>query len=100
MLQAGLYSSIYHYLQAIQAAGTEDAKAVSLKMRELPINDFYNKNGVLRRDGRAIHDMYLAQVKSPAESKYQFDDYKILSKIPGKDVWRPESEGGGPSAAR
>jgi branched-chain amino acid transport system substrate-binding protein len=100
MLQAGLYSSIFHYLKAIQAAGTDDAKAVSLKMRELPINDFYNKDVVLRSDGRALHDMYLAQVKSPAESKYQFDDYKILSKLPGVNAWRPESEGNCSSVAR
>lgn len=93
MLQAGLYSSVYHYLKAVQAAGTDEAKAVSLKMRELPINDFYNKDVLLRRDGRAMHTMYLAQVKSPAESKYQFDDYKILSTIPGASAWRPESEG-------
>jgi len=100
MLQAGLYSSIYHYLKAVQAAGTDDAKAVSLKMRELPINDFYNKNVVLRRDGRAMHDMYLAQVKAPSESKYPFDDYKILSKVPGQSAWRPESEGNCSSAVR
>jgi branched-chain amino acid transport system substrate-binding protein len=94
MLQAGLYSSVYHYLEAIKAAGTDEAKAVSLKMRELPINDFYNKNVVLRRDGRALHDMYLVQVKSPSESKHQFDDYKVLSRIPAKDAWRPLNEGG------
>ena len=94
MLQAGLYSSILHYLKAVQAAGTDDAKAVSLKMRELPINDFYNKNVVLRQDGRAMHTMYLVQVKSPAESKYPFDDYKILSTVPGEKAWRPLSEGG------
>jgi branched-chain amino acid transport system substrate-binding protein len=99
MLQAGLYSSIYHYLRAVEAAGTDEAKAVSLKMRELPVNDFYNKNVALRRDGRAMHDMYLAQVKSPAESKYPFDDYKILSKVPGESAWRPESEGNCPSAS-
>jgi branched-chain amino acid transport system substrate-binding protein len=96
MLQAGLYSSILHYLNAVQAAGTDDAKAVSLKMRELPINDFYNKNVVLRRDGRVLHDMYLAQVKTPKESTHQFDDYKILSVLPGKDAYRPEKEGGCP----
>jgi branched-chain amino acid transport system substrate-binding protein len=94
MLQAGLYSSIHHYLKAVQAAGTDEAKAVSLKMRELPINDFYNKTVLLRKDGRAMHVMYLVQVKSPAESKYQFDDYKILSTIPGERAWRPLSEGG------
>ena len=97
MLQAGLYSSIFHYLKAIQAAGTDDAKIVSQKMRELRINDFYNKDVVLRRDGRAMHNMYLAQVKSPGESKYKFDDYKILSTIPGEGAWRPEAEGSCPS---
>ena len=100
MLQAGLYSSIFHYLKAIKAAGTDDAKAVSLKMRELPINDFYNKDVILRKDGRAMHNMYLAQVKSPEESKYQFDDYKILSTVPGEKAWRPESEGGCPFIGR
>jgi branched-chain amino acid transport system substrate-binding protein len=94
MLQAGLYSSVYHYLRAVQAAGTDEAKAVSLKMREMPINDFYNKDMLLRKDGRAMHEMYLVQVKSPAESKYQFDDYRILSKIPGERAWRPLNEGG------
>lgn len=96
MLQAGLYSGIYHYLKAVKAAGTDEAKAVSAKMRELPINDFYNKNVVLRKDGRVLHDMYLVQVKSPQESKYTFDDYKVLSKVAGKDAYRPESEGGCP----
>lgn len=94
MLQAGLYSGIHHYLKAIKAAGTDEAKAVSLKMREIPVNDFYNKNVVLRRDGRAMHDMYLAQVKSPEESKYRFDDYKILSTVKGDNAWRAEAEGG------
>ena len=63
-------------------------RRVSLKMRELPINDFYNKNVVLRQDGRAMHTMYLVQVKSPAVSKYPFDDYKILSTVPGEKAWR------------
>lgn len=97
MLQAGLYSGIHHYLTAIKAAGTDEAKAVSMKMRELPINDFYNKNVVLRRDGRAMHDMYLAQVKSPEESKHPFDNYKILSTIKGDSAWRAEGEGGCPA---
>ena len=99
MLQVGLYSGIYHYLKAVKAAGTDEAKAVSAKMRELPINDFYNKNVVLRKDGRVLHDMYLVQVKSPQESKYAFDDYKVLSKVAGKDAYRPESEGGCPLVA-
>lgn len=96
MLQAGLYSSIMHYLKAVKAAGTDEAKAVSLKMRELPVNDFYNKDVALRKDGRVLHNMYLVQVKSPKESKYQFDDYKVLSMLAGKDAYRPESDGGCP----
>ena len=96
MLQAGLYSGVLHYLKAVQAAGTDEAKAVSLKMRELPVNDFYNKNVTIRKDGRVLHDMYLVQVKSPQESKGQFDDYKVLSKLAGKDAYRPESEGNCP----
>jgi branched-chain amino acid transport system substrate-binding protein len=100
MLQAGLYSGVLHYLQAVKAAGTDEAKAVSKKMRELPVNDFYNKNVELREDGRVLHDMYLVQVKSPQESKYKFDDYKVLSKLPGKDAYRPMSEGGCPFVAQ
>ncbi len=96
MLQAGLYSSIYHYLKAVKAAGTDEAKAVSAKMRELRVNDFYNKDVVLRKDGRVMHNMYLVQVKSPTESKYPFDDYKVLSTVVGKDAWRPQNEGGCP----
>lgn len=100
MLQAGLYSSIMHYLKAVKAAGTDEAKAVSLKMRELPVNDFYNKDIALRKDGRVLHNMYLVQVKSPKESKYQFDDYKVLSMLAGKDAYRPESDGGCPLIAQ
>jgi branched-chain amino acid transport system substrate-binding protein len=99
MLQVGLYSGVFHYLKAVQTAGTDDAKAVSKKMRDLPVDDFYNNNVKLREDGRVLHDMYLVQVKSPPESKYRFDDYKVLSRLEGKDAYRPISEGGCPSVA-
>ena len=69
MPQAAVYSAIRHYLGAIAAAGTDEAKAVMAKMRERPVNDFYVRNGHLREDGRLVHDMYLAQVKKPSESK-------------------------------
>jgi branched-chain amino acid transport system substrate-binding protein len=62
------------------------------KMRELPINDFFAKNGHIRIDGRMVHDMYLGQVKSPAESKGDWDFYKILATIPGDEAFRPLSE--------
>lgn len=96
MIQAGLYAGVHHYLKAVKAAGTDEAKAVSAKMRELRVNDFYNKDVVVRTDGRALHEMYLVQVKSPEESRHEFDYYKVLSRTPGKDAHRPESEGGCP----
>jgi branched-chain amino acid transport system substrate-binding protein len=92
MVQAGVYGAIMHYLKAIQAAGTDDGPKVVAKMRELPINDFMTKNGKLREDGRVMRDMYLFQVKTPAESKYQYDDYKLLATIPADQAFRPLSE--------
>src|SRR5258707_2224654 len=83
MLTAGVYSSITHYLKAVQAAGTDDAKPVMAKMREIPVNDVMTKNGKLREDGRLVRDMYLFQVKSPAESKSKDDIYKLLATVPG-----------------
>ena len=96
MPQAAIYSAIRHYLGAIAAAGTDEAKAVMAKMRETPVNDFYVKNGRLREDGRLIHDMYFAQVKTPSESKGVWDYYKVLATIPGDQAFRPLAEGGCP----
>ena len=67
MAQASAYSAVRHYLAAIAAAGTDEAKAVMAKMREMPVNDFYAHDGHLREDGRLVHDMYFEQVKTPAE---------------------------------
>jgi branched-chain amino acid transport system substrate-binding protein len=99
MPQAGVYSAIRHYLGAIAAAGTDEAKAVMAKMRERPVNDFYVKDGRLREDGRLIHDMYFAQVKTPSESTKPWDYYKILATIPGDQAFRPLAEGGCPLVA-
>jgi branched-chain amino acid transport system substrate-binding protein len=96
MAQAAIYSAIRHYLTAIEAAGTDEAKAVMAKMREIPVNDFYAKNGRVREDGRMVHDMYFVQVKTPAESTGPWDYYKILSTIPGDQAFRPLDEGGCP----
>jgi len=93
MLTAGVYSSTLHYLKAVQAAGTDDAKAVMAKMREMPINDVMTKNGKLREDGRVIRDMYLFQVKSPAESKNKDDIYKLIATVPGDQAYRPMKDG-------
>jgi branched-chain amino acid transport system substrate-binding protein len=100
MAQASVYSAIRHYLRAIAAAGTDEAKAVMAKMREIPVNDFYAKNGRLREDGRLIHDMYFAQVKMPSESRSPWDDYNILGTIPGASAFRSLEEGGCPLVRR
>jgi branched-chain amino acid transport system substrate-binding protein len=96
MVQAGVYSVVLHYLRAIEAAGTDDASEVIPMMRELPIDDFFARNAHLREDGRMVHDMYLARVKSPAESEYPWDYYEILRTIPGDEAFRPMEEGGCP----
>jgi branched-chain amino acid transport system substrate-binding protein len=96
MAQAAMYSAVRHYLRAIEAAGTDEAKAVMAKMREIPVNDFYAKNGRVREDGRMVHGMYFVQVKSPEESSGPWDYYKILSTIPGDQAFRPLDEGGCP----
>lgn len=89
MGDAGDYSSTMHYLAAIKAAGTDDAKTVMAKMRELPINDFFARNGRIREDGRMVHDMYVYEVKKPSESKGEWDYYKLREVIPGEEAFRP-----------
>jgi branched-chain amino acid transport system substrate-binding protein len=100
MPQASVYSAVRHYLAAIKAAGTDEAKAVMAKMREMPVNDFYVKNGHLREDGRLVHDMYFAEVKTPAESSKPWDYYKILGTIPGDQAFRSLADSGCPLVAK
>ncbi|MGD0315299.1 MAG: ABC transporter substrate-binding protein [Xanthobacteraceae bacterium] len=100
MAQASVYSAIRHYLRAITAAGTDEAKAVMTKMREIPVNDFYAKNGRLREDGRLVHDMYFAQVKKPSESREPWDYYNILGTVPGVNAFRSLEDGGCPLVPR
>ncbi|QUN30141.1 ABC transporter substrate-binding protein [Cupriavidus sp. KK10] len=92
MSQAGAYSSVTHYLKAVQAAGTDETAAVMKKMKSMPINDFFAKNGRIREDGRMVHDMYLFEVKTPAESKYPWDYYKVLATVPGEQAFMPMSK--------
>jgi branched-chain amino acid transport system substrate-binding protein len=92
MGDAGDYSSTMHYLRAIEAAGTDEAKAVMAKMRELPINDFFAKGGQIREDGRMVHEMYVYEVKKPSESKGDWDYYKLREVIPRDQAYRPLSE--------
>lgn len=91
-VHAADYSATMHYLKAIQAAGTDDALKVMEKMREMPVNDMFAKNGRLRPDGRMVHDMYLVQIKTPAESSGPRDLTKLLKVIPGEEAFRPLAE--------
>ncbi len=90
--QAGVYSAVMHYLKAIAATGTDEARAVVMRMKAIPVDDFFARGGTVRADGRMVHDMYLAQVKKPDESHYAWDYYKILHTIPGDQAFRPLSE--------
>lgn len=93
MVQAGTYSSVLHYLKAVQAAGTDEPKAVMAKMRELRVNDkVFADNGWLREDGAMMHDFYLAQVKKPVESKEPWDYYNIVATISADKAFWPLSE--------
>jgi branched-chain amino acid transport system substrate-binding protein len=89
MWQAGVYSSIMHYLEAIKAAGTDEPLKVAAKMRETPIEDFFSRHGRLREDGLMVHDLLLVQVKKPEESKYPWDYYQVLTTIPGDVAFQP-----------
>tara|TARA_R110000824_G_scaffold140385_2_gene306236 strand:+ start:7574 stop:8779 length:1206 start_codon:yes stop_codon:yes gene_type:complete len=92
MVHAGIYSSAMQYLNAVAATGSDDAQTVRKQMMDTPINDMFAKNGRIRVDGRMVHDMYLAEVKTPAESKNEWDLYKILRTIPAEEAYRPLSE--------
>ena len=92
MVHAGDYSAVYHYLKAVKAVGTDDTKTVMARMKATPINDFFAKNGKIRVDGRMVHDMYLAQVKKPGESKYPWDYYHIRQVIPADQAFLPLSK--------
>ncbi|RZK95467.1 MAG: ABC transporter substrate-binding protein [Methylobacterium sp.] len=94
---AGVYAGTLHYLKAVEAlkASSDGAKVVA-RMKDMPTDDPLFGKGTIRVDGRKIHDMYLFEVKKPAESKGEWDLYKTLATIPGNEVFRPLNEGGCP----
>jgi branched-chain amino acid transport system substrate-binding protein len=97
MVHAGVYSSIIHYLKAVESLKADgDGKAVIARMKELPTDDLLFGKGTLRADGRKLHDAYLYEVKKPAESKYPGDFYKTRATIPAAEAFRPLHEGGCP----
>ena len=92
MVHAGLYSSTRHYLDAIAATGTDDTQTVRQQMADTPINDIFAQNGYIREDGRMVHDMYLVEVKTPAESADEDDLFRVVRTIPAEEAFRPLSE--------
>ena len=91
-IQAGDYSAVLHYLQAIQVTGTTDSSAVLAEMRRVPVNDMFAPGGFIREDGQMVHDMYLLQIKSPGESTGPWDLARIIETVRGRDAFLPLSE--------
>ena len=86
------YSATMSYLTAVKAAGTDDADKVMAQLKSTKINDMFAQGGYIRPDGRMVHDMHLVQVKTPAESKYPWDYFKVLEKIPGDQAFTTKAE--------
>jgi len=93
MVHAGVYSAVTHYLKAIQAAGSDEATAVSAKMRELKVHDAILDQATVRLDGRVLRPFYLFEVKKPSESKGAYDYYRLIREIPAEEAARPLSDG-------
>jgi branched-chain amino acid transport system substrate-binding protein len=89
MDQAGYYSATFNYLKAVKAAGTADNDKVMAELRKMKISDMFTQNGYVRADGVMVHSMYVMQVKSPKESKYPWDYYKLIKEMPGEEAFGP-----------
>ena len=96
MIQAGVYSATLQYLKAVQAANTKDADAVARKLKELPVDDAFTANGKVLANGRMVSDLYLFQVKTPSESKRDWDYYNLLATVPGDTAYRTAVDSGCP----
>lgn len=94
MVHAGTYSAVSQYLKAIEKAGTDDADAVAKELHTLPVNDVFAENGTVAPNGRMIHDMYLLEVKKPAEVTEPWDYFKVLATIPGQDAFIDPAQSG------
>ncbi len=93
---AGAYGATLHWLKAIQAVGSTEAEPVVAWMKANPMNDFYNKDVRIRQDGRAMHTMFLWQVKPVSEARHRFDFCRLVATIPPEEAWRPLDQGGCP----
>ncbi len=92
MFQASIYSAMMHYLKAIDATGTDEAKAVMTQMKATPIEDFMTHGARIREDGRVMRDMYVLKVKTPAESKGEWDLSQVVATVPAEKAFRPLRE--------
>lgn len=88
-VQAGAYSAVMNYLKAVQVTKTDDAGAVMKQLKSVPINDMFARNGHIRADGRMVHDLYLVQVKAPADVKEKWDYFNVKETIPGDEAFQP-----------
>ena len=94
MIHTGTYSAVLQYLKAIQKAGTDETEAVAKALHEMPVDDFFARGGTVAANGRMIHDMYLLQVKKPADSKEPWDYFNVLATIPGKEAYMDPAKSG------
>ena len=97
MIQAGTYSATLSYLKAVKAAGTKETEAVTKKLQELPINDAFAQGGKVLQNGRMVHDVYLFEVKKPADSKKPWDYYKLLATVSGDKAFLSAKDSGCPA---
>ncbi|NEJ19548.1 ABC transporter substrate-binding protein [Rhizobium leguminosarum] len=94
MIHSGTYSAVTQYLKAVQKAGTDETEAVAKQLHEMPVDDVFGRGGTVGANGRMIHDMYLLQVKKPAESKEPWDYFNVLATIPGKEAYIDPAKSG------
>lgn len=100
MIHAGTYSAVLSYLKAIEAAGTDETEAVAAKLHELPVSDVFAQNGTVAANGRMISDVYLMEVKAPADISEDWDYYNVLATIPGAEAYLDPAESGCPLVAQ
>jgi branched-chain amino acid transport system substrate-binding protein len=89
MDQAGVYSAALTYLKAAKAVGSTDPDKVMAELKKTRINDMFAKDGYIRADGVMVHEMYVMQVKTPQESKYPWDYYKVVKRMNGEEAFGP-----------
>ncbi len=94
MVHAGTYSAVTQYLKAIDKAGTDETEAVAKALHEMPVDDVFGRGGTVGANGRMIHDMYLLEVKKPADSKEAWDYYNVLATIPGAEAYIDPAKSG------